>query len=64
MKEWVFIWIFMTFIIWTAREKWDIRLYSCTIYKYREGLGWDFTGFREMWLRKLPELVCGKEYIN
>lgn len=32
-KSVVSIWILMTFIIRTARDKWDIRLYSCTIYK-------------------------------
>lgn len=54
----------MTFIIWTARDKWDIRLYLCMIYKEREGLAWDFTVFREPWHRKLLELVYGKKYRN
>ena len=32
-KRRVFIWILMTFIIQTARDKWDIRLYSYMIYQ-------------------------------
>lgn len=38
--------------------------YGAELINRRRGLDWDFAVFREIQLRKLPELVWGKEYVN